>query len=82
MVDPCWLSILYIMMCIYCYQIPNLFPSPFLFDNHKFVFYVYGSIYVLYIRSFVYFLLDPPYKHYPMLFVFLCLTYFTYYDSL
>ena len=30
-------------MCIYWPQIPNLsLPSPFPFDNHKFVFYVCG----------------------------------------
>ena len=46
-IGPCWLFILYIIMCI-IYQLPNLsLPSPFPFGNHKFVFYVCESLSVL-----------------------------------
>ena len=48
-VGPCWLSILYIVVNICSSQTPNLSfsPPPFPFGNHKFVFYVCGSISVL-----------------------------------
>ena len=39
-VGPCWLSILYIVVCICHSQILNLSPPPFPFGNCKFIFYV------------------------------------------
>ena len=51
-VGPCWLSILCIVVCICQFQTPNLSTPPFPFNNHKFVFYVCGSISVLCISSF------------------------------
>ena len=48
-VGPCWLSILYIVGVVCYSQTPNLslFPQPFPFSSHKFVFYVceYASVY-------------------------------------
>ena len=47
-VGPWWLTILYLQ---HVYVNPKLLiypPSPFPFDNHKFVFYVCGSVSVLY----------------------------------
>ena len=57
---------------------PPLFPL----GNHKFVFYICDSISVLKIGSFVQFVLDFIYKHYLMIFVFICLTYITQYEHL
>ena len=52
---------------------PHLFlPPPFPFDNHKFVFYVCGSIFVLQISSFVIIFFDSTCK-WCHIFVFLCL---------
>ena len=48
-----------------------LFPLPF--GNHKFVYYVYESVSVLQISSFVSFFLDLIYKRYHVIFVFLFL---------
>lgn len=41
------LFILYIMLCIYQSQTPNLDPPPLHFPlyNHKFVFYIYESLF-------------------------------------
>ena len=71
----------YIQQCISVNPKLIIYPSsPFPFGNHKFVFYVCVSIYVLYISSFV--SLDSTYKGYHMIFVFLCLAYFSQYDNL
>ena len=52
---------------------PHLFlPPPFPFDNHKFIFYVCGSIFVLQISSFVIIFFDSTCK-WCHIFVFLCL---------
>ena len=52
-------------MCICYSQTPNLsLLPPFHFGNHKFVFYVCGSISVLYISSFVSPFLASTYKRY------------------
>ena len=47
----------------------------------KFVFYIHDSTSVLWRSSLYPFLLDSTYKQYHMLFVFLCLTYFTQYEK-
>ena len=65
-------------VCIYSSQTPNLsLPTLFPFSSHKFVFYVCGSISVLYISSFVSFFLDSTYKWYHMAFAFLFTPYLT-----
>ena len=77
-VGPCWFS--YVGYCV-CVN-PKLLiylSAPFPFGNRKFVFYIYGSISVLYISLFVSFFLDSAYERYHMiLFVFN----FTQYDNL
>ena len=50
--------------------------------NHKFAFYICDSISVFQISSLVSLFLDFTYKLYHMIFVFLCLTYFTPFDHL
>ena len=63
--------------------ISQFIPPPTLSPGkHKFVFYICDSTSVLKISSFVPFFLDYTYKWYHMIFVFLCLTYFTQYDNL
>ena len=65
-------------VCLYSSQTPNLsLPTLFPFSYHKFVFYVCGSISVLYISSFVSFFLDSTYKWYHMAFEFLFMPYLT-----
>ena len=75
-VEPCWLSFLYIVVCVYVNPKLLICPSPhFPFGNHKFVFYVYGSIFFFLVYRFIciIFLKDSTYKWY-MMFVFVWLT--------
>ena len=47
-VGPCYLSCLYVVVCVCSSQTPNLcLPSPSPFGNHKFVFYVWESVAIL-----------------------------------
>ena len=42
---PCCLAILYMVVCICYFKLPNLSLLPlFPFDNHKFIFYVCESL--------------------------------------
>ena len=54
-VKPLCLSILCIEACICVHPLTliNLYPLPFHFGKHKFVFFVYDCVSVLYIDSFV-----------------------------
>ena len=52
-VGSCWLSILYIIVCIFQSQTPDLSLCPLPFGNHKFAFCVCESTSVLQINSFV-----------------------------
>ena len=58
------------------YVNPNILiypsPPPFLFGNHKFIFYICESVFK--VSSFVSFFLDSTYKWYHMIFVILWLT--------
>ena len=57
------------------FSLPPLIPS-----NHKFIFYICNSF--CFVDKFMCSLfLDSTYKRYHMIFVFLCLTYFTQYDN-
>ena len=62
--------------------ISQFIPPPLTPGSHKFVFYICDSISVLKISSFAPFFLDSTHKQYHMIFVFLCLTYFTQYENL
>ena len=82
---PC-LSILYIAVCLFYSQSLNL-SLPFLYPlvtNHKFVFSVCESILfcISCIIVHLYHCLGSTYKWFPMIFIFLCQTYFTYYYNL
>ena len=59
-----------------------IYPSLLNFGNHTFVFYVCGSVSVLQISSYVSFFQIPHISDIIMIYVFLCLTYFTQYDNL
>ena len=76
-VGPCWFSYVWYCVCVNPKLLIYLSPL-FPFGNHKFVFYIYGSISVLYISLFVSFFLDSTYERYHMIFVFN----FTQYDNL
>ena len=48
-IGPCWLFVLYIMLCIYINHNLLIYPSlpiPFPFGNHNFVFYVCESVFL------------------------------------
>ena len=80
-VGPCCLSILNVIVCIYQPQTPTPSLSPLPLGDHKSVLYVCESICFVYKFICVIFL-DSKYKWYHMVFVFLCLAYFTKYDHL
>ena len=65
-IGPCWLSILYMVVCICLSHILNSLP-PFPFANHKFVFCVYFSFEYEFI--YIFFKKNSTYKLYHMIFV-------------
>ena len=72
------LSILYMLVWIRQSQSPNLSIHLSPLGNHKLAFYIHNSISILWMSSFVPFILDSTCKPYHMISVFLCLTDFTY----
>ena len=50
-IGPCWLSILYIVVCICQSQTPNLSLPPSPFGNHEFVSYACNFMLMIFIHS-------------------------------